>query len=102
MLSKFCFAFSGTIRNQKILYLPVELMDTFKRLDLISIEKRIAQNTEWVTLINGLLYHFGVMDTFKLNEKLNQYSNEKLSYMDFLAKIRYWENLATALLGAHK
>lgn len=98
MLSKFCFAFSGTIRNQKILYLPVELMDTFKRLDLQTIEKRIAQNTEWVTLINGLLYHFGVMDTFKLNEKLNQYSNEKLSYLDFLAKIKYWEKFSNSFV----
>lgn len=46
--------------NQKILFMPLELLDIFKEIDGKELETIVRRNTEWIKLTHGLLYYYGV------------------------------------------
>lgn len=88
-----CIAFTGSLQGEKVLFLPDELINAFKWLDHETIRKQIDQNTTFLRLIKGLLYYYGILSTSQLSEKLNQYLDEKMSYIDFLAQLHFLDTV---------
>lgn len=93
IFADYCIAFTGSLQGEKVLFLPDELINAFKWLDHETIRKQIDQNTTFLRLIKGLLYYYGIMSTYQLSEKLNQYLDEKMSYIDFLAQLHFLDTV---------
>jgi|GEM_PF-619304 len=93
IFADYCIAFTGSLQGEKVLYLPDELINAFKGLDHEAIRKQIDQNTTFLRLIKGLLYYYGIMSTYQLSEKINQYLDHRISYIDFLTQIHFFNTV---------
>lgn len=76
-------AFPGVHLNQKILFLPLELLDIFKEIDGKELETIVRRNTEWIKLTHGLLYYYVVMGASTMNNKINQLTGQEVDLLEY-------------------
>jgi uncharacterized protein YecA (UPF0149 family) len=74
--------------RQKHLMVPVDVIDQFANIDHGKLQVQIRQNTEWIHLVHGMIYYYGVMPTSKMLEKIEGFSKDKVDirkYFDVIA-----------------
>jgi hypothetical protein len=89
--------FSGLKDGKKILTMPVELMEVFRKMDSLILKKIVSRNTEWIRLSHGLLFYYGVLNFTKLEDMLEKFTGERpdtIQYMHILYDAaRYYEQI---------
>lgn len=83
-LVNFSLIFPGFCRDQKVLCLPLELMELFEHEDSPQLQKIIRRNTEWITLTNGILYHHGLIEPLTLRRKLEKLTDKSIEIEELL------------------
>ena len=76
--------FPGLYDDQKILFMPYELMSVFSQIDTSELENIVQRNTEWIRLTHGLLYYYGVMDAWAIKEKISRLTGQKVDILEFM------------------
>jgi len=96
-------AFPGVHHNQKILFMPLELLDIFKEIDGKELETIVRRNTEWIKLTHGLLYYYGVMGASTMNNKINQLTGQEVDLLKYFkvlsAASDYYEQIEFSAYG---
>lgn len=64
--------------GQKYLMVPVELIDSFAKIDQVKLQETIRQNTEWIQLVHGMIYYYGVMESSKMLDKIEAFTKGKV------------------------
>lgn len=83
-LMRYGIAFPGKLDNQKVLFMPEELINQYNLLNIIEIERVIQRNTEWILLAQGMLYYYGVMDAWRLIKNVEKYVDQKVNIDEFI------------------
>ena len=76
--------FPGIEQGQKFLTMPAELVELFSKIDGPDLKQIIRRNTEWIGLTHGMLYYYGVMETFHILQKVRQYTQQKVDSLEYL------------------
>jgi hypothetical protein len=74
--------------GQKHLMVPVELIDSFAEIDQVKLQESIHQNTEWIQLVHGMIYYYGVMESSKVLDKIEVFTKGDMDirkYYDVIA-----------------
>lgn len=83
-LMKYSIIFPGGYNNQKVLIMPLELMNIFTEIDGTELEKMVHRNTEWIRLTHGLLYYYGVADAWLIKEKIKQLTGQEVDIIEYM------------------
>ena len=78
VLMEYSIAFPGIYNNQKILYMPKEILNIFCNVDSTKLKDIIRRNTEWVRL-TSLLYYYGC-DVATIVNKVSCLSKVELKF----------------------
>lgn len=92
-LMRYAITFPGLKNGERILVMPVELMEKFNILDTEERQKVIHRNTEWIQLTQGMLYYYGVMDSWRLIKNVQKYVKENININQFAEVISLACNL---------
>lgn len=76
--------FSAIHNGARILTMPVEVMAAFKKADTPAYRKIVRRNTEWTSLIHGMLYYYGVLTLNQLLEMVEKLVGEKPHIPSFI------------------
>lgn len=76
--------FPGIYEDEKVLFIPTELINIFTQIDGSELEYIVRRNTEWIRLTHGLLYYYGVMGVWPLKEMLEGLTGEKIDFPEFI------------------
>lgn len=77
------FLFYGMVNGEKVVTMPIELLNHFETLSTnFLIQAKIRKNTEWIKLMNGLLYYYGTLSYLDVHTYLEKYTNEKIDYTE--------------------
>ena len=102
-LMEYGIAFPGIHHNQKILFMPLELLEIFKEIDGKELETIVRRNTEWIKLTHGLLYYYGVMGASTMNDKINQLTGQEVDLLEYFkvlsAASDYYEQIELSAYG---
>ncbi|HCS10586.1 MAG TPA: zinc chelation protein SecC [Clostridiales bacterium] len=90
---RYGIAFPGLKNGKRILTMPVELIEEFNLLDAAETEKVIYRNTEWIQLTQGMLYYYGVMDSWRLIKNVQKYVEKNININQFVDVISLACNL---------
>ncbi|MGE5631886.1 MAG: SEC-C metal-binding domain-containing protein [Caulobacteraceae bacterium] len=80
----FSIIFPGLYEDQKVLFMPDELINIFSQIDGSELENIVQRNTEWIRLTHGLLYYYGVMDAWLVKEKIKQLTGQEIDILEFM------------------
>ncbi|SNS88312.1 SEC-C motif-containing protein [Anaerovirgula multivorans] len=81
---EFSIIFPGLYDDQKILFMPNELINIFSQIDSSELENIVQRNTEWIRLTRGLLYYYGVMDAWLVKEKISELTGQEVDILEFM------------------
>ncbi|MHB1152338.1 MAG: YecA family protein [Eubacteriales bacterium] len=88
---------------QKLLTIPCESLNAINRTNLKALEEKASRNTEWIQLTYGMLYYYGVMDTWpiiKNIERLTGHEIDTLEFMDVInASTDYYDRIDYSAYG---
>ncbi|WP_027366238.1 SEC-C metal-binding domain-containing protein [Desulfotruncus alcoholivorax] len=79
--------FSGSKDDKKILTMPLEVLEVFRKIDKPELKKIVDRNTEWIRLSHGLLYYYGVLNFTKLEDMIEKFTGARpdtIQYMEIL------------------
>lgn len=83
-LMGFSIIFPGLYDDQKVLFMPGELIDIFSQTDGSELETIVHRNTEWIRLTHGLLYYYGVMSPWPLKLKMEKLTGQQIDFLEFM------------------
>lgn len=81
--------FPGLHNNQKVLFMPIELISLFNELDNSELEKVVMRNTEWIYITQGLMYYYGTLDAWRVLKKVEKLTNSKVNITEFIYVISF-------------
>lgn len=81
---KYSMVFPGNYKDEKVLFIPNELINIFTQTDGGELESIVRRNTEWIRLTHGLLYYYGVMEAWLIKEKIEEFTGEKIDFSEFI------------------
>jgi hypothetical protein len=87
-LRKLGIVFPVVMDGQKHYAMPVELMDQFKLIDQVKLQESIRRNTEWVRLVHGLMYYYGVIKSSNMIEKLEALTKSEVDIRKYVQVVR--------------
>ncbi|MDD4802728.1 MAG: SEC-C metal-binding domain-containing protein [Syntrophomonas sp.] len=76
--------FTGLYEDQKIIFMPYELINIFSQIDGSELENIVQRNTEWIRLTHGMLFYYGVMDVWLAKEKIKELTGQEADIMEFM------------------
>lgn len=76
--------FSGTSGGKKTLVMPQEVVQLIKQFDSTSYRAIVRRNTEWIKLVQGMLYYYGVVDHANLSQLMRQQCGPQADMNDFI------------------
>jgi len=76
--------FSGRLDGKDVLAVPDEIAAEFRRIDSREYRRLVRRNTEWVRLVHGMLYYYGVIGSKDLFRLLRGYLGEEVNEPDFV------------------
>ncbi len=76
--------FPGVVNGKKGMFMPVELMGIFSKLDERELERVALRNTEWISLTHGMLYYYGVMPAWTAKTKLEELTGKEIDFIEFV------------------
>ncbi|MEN1968811.1 SEC-C metal-binding domain-containing protein [Lentibacillus sp. N15] len=89
--------YSGTFAGKKVLALPDELIDSVLPLESDpNVTSIVQRNTEWIKLTLGLLYYYGTLSIFKLEEMVKMYTGTPLdipTYLTVMHRVNSYHNV---------
>lgn len=62
--------------------MPMEIMEVFRELNHKELRKIIDRNTEWMQLVHGMLFYYGVLNTPKIKEFIGKYTGDQPDYLE--------------------
>lgn len=74
--------------GQKHLMVPAELIDLFDEVDGAELQERIRQNTEWIRLVHGMAYYYGVINSSKMIEKIESLTKSDIDIRKYSQAVR--------------
>lgn len=80
----FSIVFPGLYDDQKVLFMPNELIDIFSQIDRSELENIVQRNTEWIRLTHGMLYYYGVMGAWLVREKISELTGQEVDVLEFM------------------
>ncbi len=83
-LMKYSMVFLGVSEDERVLFIPNELINIFTQTDGSELENIVRRNTEWISLTHGLLYYYGVMEAWFIKKKVEEFTSEKIDLPDFI------------------
>lgn len=83
-LMEYSIVFPGINDNEKILYMPRELVNAFWKIDGPELENTVCRNTEWILLTHGLLYYYGVAGAFFIRDKVEELTEQEIDMLEFM------------------
>lgn len=89
VLKDYSILFPGYYQGEKVLFMPLELVNAFLEIDSLTLQKEVQRNTTWINLTQGLLYYYGIMDSSNLIEKIEVLTKETISVMHFFNVIAF-------------
>ncbi len=78
MLQKSGVLYPGTYQNQRVLYMPPEILNAFLTFDDADLKNKIRRNTEWLLLTQGMLYYYGLIRRDLAREKIGKLTGKKV------------------------
>lgn len=66
--------FTGTFQGRQKLVMPQEVLQAFKEVDDVSYRKTVRLNTEYIKLLQGMLYYYGTLKPKQIEELIAQYT----------------------------
>jgi len=77
---------SGSFEGKLAWYMPIEIMEEFKRLDSGSFSKAVEFNSDVMRVASGLLFYYGAMGYEELFKKTRKYldQDDTFEYIDFM------------------
>lgn len=88
----YCILFPGLFNNQKVLFMPKELVNIFLQIDGAELAGIIERNTEWIRLTQGMLYYYGVVDVWIIKEKIEKLTGKEIDVLEFINVIAMASN----------
>lgn len=76
--------FTGTYKGKKILVMPQEVVEVFKAMDSVSYRQTVRRNTEWIRLIQGLLFYYGTLSLNELDMFMKHYMGTDMRLGEYL------------------
>lgn len=76
--------FSGTYKEKQTLAIPQEVFECFKQMDSTSYRETIRRNTEWIKLTYGMLFYYGALSLYELENLMKHHTGINLSIGDYL------------------
>jgi len=96
-LRKSGFLFHGINGNEKILFIPEDLLVLLKKLDYKELSSILKRNTDWILMTQGLLYYLGVSEYWNVIAKIESMIKKKIdasTYLEvILPAIRYYDQI---------
>ncbi len=80
---EFSIIFPGLYGDQKVLFMPSELINIFSQIDSSELKNIVQRNTEWIQLTHGLLYYYGVMDVWRIKEKIKEHTYQEVDILEY-------------------
>lgn len=80
----FSIIFPGLYDDQKVLFMPNELISIFSQLDSSELQNIVHRNTEWIRLTHGLLHYYGVMDAWHVKTKISEHIGQEIDILEFM------------------
>ncbi|HHX70503.1 MAG TPA: zinc chelation protein SecC [Gallicola sp.] len=81
--------FTGLYNNQKVLFMPIELINAFNELDITVLEKTITRNTEWINITQGMMYYYGTLDAWRVIKNVEKLTKCKVDISEFVSVISF-------------
>ncbi|WP_163100165.1 YecA family protein [Peribacillus alkalitolerans] len=69
--------------GQKLLMMPLELIEQFAEVDRVEFQDKILINTEWIRLTHGMLYYYGVMDSSEMLDRISALSKREVDIVEY-------------------
>ena len=76
--------FLGSYNKQKILFMPSELIELFKKIDGYELKTIVRRNTDWISLTYGLLNYYGVMDVWRLMNMVAKLTEREIDFLEYM------------------
>ncbi|WP_144480306.1 YecA family protein [Cytobacillus oceanisediminis] len=80
--------FPVMLNGQKQYAMPVELLDQFKQIDQAKLQECIQRNSEWIRLIHGMTYYYGVIESSKMIDKLEDLTKNEVDIRKYSQVVR--------------
>jgi hypothetical protein len=61
----------GRHNNEPCLGVPLELLEAFRQHDGLPYTERVTRNTHWVTIVQGIIYHYGAIMSYQVHQYLS-------------------------------
>lgn len=81
---KYSMVFPGIYEDEKVLFIPTELINIFTQTDGSELENIVRRNTEWISLTHGMLYYYGIMEAWLIKEKIEEIMGVKIVFPEFI------------------
>jgi len=79
--------FYGKREEEKILFVPKDLLLYLKKLDEKKTSSVISRNSQWIQMSRGLIYYLGWMEVFQIRDIVVPLTGGEISYLDFYSLI---------------
>lgn len=103
VLLGYSLVFPGIHDNRKVLYMPAELLNIFIQYDHSELEKIVRRNTEWILLTRGMLYYYGVADTWVIKDRVQKLTGSEIDFLEFMnvnmLAIEFYEQIRLTFNG---
>jgi hypothetical protein len=76
--------FPGIYEDKRVMFMPDELVHRFEQRNGSELKKIVQRNTEWIQLAHGLLHYFGVMDVWRMVDKIETLTGQHVDRSDFM------------------
>jgi len=96
--------FSGSLDGKKVLVMPPELISEFKKIDSADFRKVVRRHTEWIRLVQGLLFYYGALSMNQLLQMIEDLTETKITDpVEFLNVLfdaaEFYEEIVPDLVG---
>ena len=96
-LRKLGLLYHGIKENEKILFIPEDLLVLFKNLDYKELSSILKRNRDWILLTQGLLYYIGVSEYWNVMAKIESMTKKKIDASTYLeviiSAIKYYKQI---------
>lgn len=89
--------------RQKLLTIPCESLNAINRTDLKALEEKASRNTGWIQLTYGMLFYYGVMDTWPIIKNIERLTGQEIDALEFMdvinASTDYYDRIGYSTYG---
>lgn len=76
--------FPDAVHGYNVLFMPQEVRRVLLDIDMKNLKPIIERNTEWIHLVHGLLYYYGILNHTTLVFLVQKYTQYKMHQLEFI------------------